>query len=42
MNRENTKLEVELEDSLDSEGKKTSRVSKITYKIGDQKNGYNK
>jgi hypothetical protein len=42
VNRENTKLEVELEDSLDSEGKKTSRVSKITYKIGDQKNGYNK
>lgn len=41
VNRENTKLTVEMKDSLDAEGKKTQTVSKIIYEIGDQKNGYN-
>lgn len=41
VNRENTKLTVEMKDTLDAEGKKTQTVSKITYEIGDQKNGYN-
>lgn len=30
-----------MKDTLDAEGKKTQTVSKITYEIGDQKNGYN-
>lgn len=42
VNRENTELKVELEDVLNADGKKTQRISKIEYKIGDQKNGYNK
>lgn len=41
VNRENTKLTVEMKDTLDAAGKKTQAVSKITYEIGDQKNGYN-
>jgi heterodisulfide reductase subunit A-like polyferredoxin len=41
VNRENTKLTVEMKDTLDSEGKTTQTVSKIIYEIGDQKNGYN-
>lgn len=41
VNRENTKLTVEMKDTLDTEGKTTQTVSKIIYEIGDQKNGYN-
>ena len=33
------KLTVELRDALDSDGKKTTRVSKITYEIGEQTTG---
>lgn len=42
LNRQNTKLTVQLTDALDAEGKKTQTISKITYQIGKQKNGYNK
>lgn len=42
INRQNTKLTVEMSDALDSEGKVVRKVSKITYEIKDQKNGYNK
>lgn len=41
VNRQNTKLTVQMEDGLDGSGKNTRKVSKIIYEIGDQKNGYN-
>ena len=37
--KDNTKLTVELRDTLDSEGKKTTSISKITYEIGEQVTG---
>ena len=37
--KDNTKLTVELRDTLDSEGKKTTSVSKIIYEIGEQITG---
>lgn len=40
VDRENCKIEVEMKDSLDADGKKTSSVHKITYTIGSQVNGY--
>lgn len=42
INRENTKLEIEMTDALDGEGKAVRKVSKIVYEIKNQKNGYNK
>ena len=41
INRENTKLTVQMKDTLDADGKKTNKISKIIYQIKDQKNGYN-
>lgn len=40
LNRENTELEIEMEDGLDAEGKKIRTIHKIKYKIGKQANGY--
>lgn len=40
VDRENCKIEVEMKDSMDAEGKKTSSVHKIIYTIGSQTNGY--
>jgi hypothetical protein len=40
VDRENCKIEVEMKDSMDAEGKKTSAVHKIIYTIGTQTNGY--
>lgn len=42
LNRENTKLTIQMKDTLDAQGKKTQTISKIIYQIKDQKNGYNK
>lgn len=36
INRENTKLTVQMKDTLDANGKKTNKISKITYQIKDQ------
>lgn len=38
--KDNTKLTVELTDTLDADGKKTTRISKIIYEIKDQTTGY--
>lgn len=38
--KDNTKLTVELTDTLDADGKKTTRISKIVYEIKDQTTGY--
>lgn len=40
VDRENCKIEVEMKDSMDADGKKTSSVHKIIYTIGSQTNGY--
>lgn len=37
--KDNAILTVEFEDSLDADGKKTSKVSKITYEIKEQVTG---
>ena len=37
--KDNAKLTVELSDTLDAEGKKTTSVSKIIYEIGEQITG---
>lgn len=37
--KDNAKLTVEMKDALDSDGKQTTRVSKITYEIGEQITG---
>lgn len=37
--KDNTKLTVELTDTLDADGKKTTSVSKIIYEIGEQATG---
>lgn len=38
--KDNAKLTVELQDALDADGKKTTRISKIVYEIKDQTTGY--
>lgn len=40
VDRENCKIEVEMKDSLDADGQKTTSVHKIIYTIGSQINGY--
>ena len=37
--KDNAKLTVETKDNLDADGKKTTRVSKIIYEIGEQITG---
>lgn len=37
--KDNTKLTVEMRDSLDADGKQTSKVAKIIYEIGEQITG---
>ena len=37
--KDNAKLTVEMSDALDSDGKKTTRVSKIIYEIKEQATG---
>lgn len=37
--KDNTKLTVELTDTLDADGKKTTSISKITYEITEQTTG---
>ena len=37
--KDNAKLTVETKDTLDAEGKQTTRVSKIIYEIGEQVTG---
>lgn len=37
--RDNAKLSVETKDTLDADGKKTTRISKIVYEIGEQVTG---
>ena len=37
--KDNAKLTVGMSDTLDSDGKKTAKVSKITYEIGEQITG---
>lgn len=37
--KDNAKLTVELKDTLDADGKKTTSVSKITYEITEQVTG---
>lgn len=38
--RDNIKLTVEMKDTLDADGKKTTTLSKIIYEIGNQTTGY--
>lgn len=38
--KDNAKLTVKLQDTLDADGKKTTRISKIEYEIKDQTTGY--
>lgn len=40
VDKDNVKLTVELKDTLDANGTKTTSVSKIIYEIGDQTTGY--
>lgn len=40
VDRENTKLEVQMKDSVGEDGKTTQSVHKIIYTIGNQVNGY--
>jgi Holliday junction resolvasome RuvABC endonuclease subunit len=37
--KDNAKLSVETKDTLDTDGKKTTRISKIVYEIGEQTTG---
>ena len=37
--KDNAKLTVETKDTLDADGKKTTRISKIVYEIGEQVTG---
>ena len=39
LEKDNAKLTVEMKDTLDGDGKKTTRISKITYEIGEQITG---
>lgn len=38
--KDNAKLTVQLKDTLDADGKKTTRISKIEYEVKEQTTGY--
>ena len=40
LNKENMKLTVETKDVLDGSGKRTSKIAKIIYELGDTTTGY--
>lgn len=40
VDKDNVKLTVELKDTVDAQGTKTTSISKIIYEIGDQTTGY--